>query len=154
LSVAGRPEAFVIGDLADIDDGRGGRLPQLAQVAIQGGNHAADQIVRTIGRRRRTPFRYFDKGTMATIGRTSAVAELPNGWSLRGYPAWVAWLVLHLLYLVGVRNKVSVLINWAWTYFTWDRGPRLILRPETLPHTPHLHADAADPPVVAPSAGA
>ncbi len=145
LSVPGRPNIFAVGDIADIDDGDGGRLPQLAQVAIQGGKHAADQVMRTIERRPRTDFHYFDKGTMATIGRRAAVAELPTGIDLTGAVAWLAWLGLHLVYLLGVRNKVSVVFNWAWNYFTWDRGPRLILRPEELPHTPHPHADGPEP---------
>ena len=84
LSIPGHPDAYAIGDVADIDDGQGGRLPQLAQVAIQGGAHAADQILATIARRPRTPFRYHDKGTMATIGRRAAVAELPVGLNLTG----------------------------------------------------------------------
>ena len=141
LSIPGHPSAFAIGDIADIDDGRGGRLPQLAQVAMQGGVHAADQVLATIGRRPRQPFHYLDKGTMATIGRRAAVAELPVGLDLTGSVAWFAWLLLHLVYLLGVRNRVSVFINWAWNYFTWDRGPRLILRPEVLPHTPHPLSD-------------
>src|SRR5690606_32233697 len=84
----------------------------------------------TIARRPRTPFSYLDKGAMATIGRRAAVAELPGGIRLTGALAWLAWLGLHLLYLLGVRNRVSVVVNWAWNYLTWDRGPRLILRPE------------------------
>jgi NADH:ubiquinone reductase (H+-translocating) len=158
LSIPGFPNAFAVGDVADIDDGHGGRLPQLAQVAIQGGEHAADQVLATIARRPHQPFRYHDKGTMATIGRRAAVAELPRGVRLTGSVAWLAWLVLHLVYLLGVRNRVSVFLNWAWNYLTWDRGPRLILRPEVLPHTPHPLSDgvpsgrgepptpAADPP--------
>ncbi len=141
LSIPGHPDAYAVGDLADIDDGRGGRLPQLAQVAMQGGAHAADQILATIERRPRTPFHYTDKGTMATIGRRAAVAELPGGVELTGPLAWFAWLGLHLVYLLGVRNRLSVFINWAWNYLTWDRGPRLILRPEVLPHTPHPISD-------------
>lgn len=143
LSVPGYPDVYCVGDIADIDDGSGGRLPQLAQVAIQGGRHAAEQVLRTIERRPRADFHYLDKGTMATIGRRAAVADLPIGVRLRGMPAWLAWLLLHLVYLVGVRNRVSVFINWAWNYLTWDRGPRLILRPEALPHTPIPHSDAA-----------
>jgi len=143
LSIPGHPDAYAIGDLADIDDGRGGRLPQLAQVAIQGGAHAAEQILATIGRRPRTSFRYLDKGTMATIGRRAAVAELPGGIKLTGGVAWLAWLGLHLVYLLGVRNRMSVFVNWAWNYLTWDRGPRLILRPEVLPHSPHPISDGA-----------
>lgn len=127
LSIPGHPEAFAIGDIADIDDGTGGRLPQLAQVAMQGGRHAAEQILRTIARQPRTPFRYRDRGTMATIGRKAAVAELATGTMLTGAVAWLAWLGLHLVELLGVRNKVSVLVNWAWNYVTWDRGPRLIV---------------------------
>jgi len=146
LSIPGHPLAFAIGDIADIDDGHGGRLPQLAQVAIQGGHHAAEQILHTIEREPRTDFHYLDKGTMATIGRRAAVAELPRGITLTGGIAWLSWLALHLVYLIGVRNRVSVIINWAWNYFTWDRGPRLILRPEVLPHTPHPHADGPDAP--------
>ena len=135
------PNAFVVGDVADIDDGKGGRLPQLAQVAIQSGRHAADQVLHTIEREPRTSFHYLDKGTMATIGRRAAVAELPGRIKLTGGVAWLAWLGLHLVYLLGVRNRVSVFVNWAWNYLTWDRGPRLILRPEVLPQTPHPHSD-------------
>jgi NADH dehydrogenase len=145
LSIPGFPHAFAVGDVADIADGDGGRLPQLAQVAIQGGRHAAEQVLATIARRPRTDFRYHDKGTMATIGRRAAVAEVPLGKrsvKLTGGIAWLAWLGLHLVYLLGARNRVSVFVNWAWNYFTWDRGPRLILRPETTPHTPHPIADA------------
>ncbi len=144
LSIPGRPDAYAIGDLADIDDGHDGRLPQLAQVAIQGGHHAADQILASIARRPRTPFHYRDKGTMATIGRRAAVAELPVGINLTGPLAWLSWLGLHLVYLIGVRNRVSVVLNWAWNYLTWDRGPRLILRPEVLPHTPHPLSDGLE----------
>jgi NADH dehydrogenase len=133
LSLPTHPGSFAIGDIADVADGRGGHLPQLAQPAIQEGHHVADQIVRSIEGRPRTPFRYVDKGTMATIGRRAAVAELPLGIKLTGRPAWFAWLALHLVYLVGSRNRLSVLLNWAWNYFTWDRGPRLILRPEAPP---------------------
>jgi NADH dehydrogenase len=144
LSVADHPNVFVVGDLSDVDDSAGGRLPQLAQPAIQEGKHAAEQVLHTINRQPRTAFSYFDKGTMATIGRRAAVAELPKGITLTGAPAWLAWLGLHLIYLLGVRNRISVFLNWAWNYFTWDRGPRLILRPEVLPHTPHPHSDSTD----------
>jgi NADH dehydrogenase len=148
LSIGTHPEAFAIGDIADIDDRHGGRLPQLAQVAIQGGRHAAEQVLADIEGRPRTPFAYRDKGTMATIGRRAAVAEIPLPWArprqkvLDGGVAWLAWLGLHLVYLLGVRNRVSVLTNWAWNYLTWDRGPRLILRPEVLPHSVRAEPDA------------
>jgi NADH dehydrogenase len=156
LSIVGHPEAFAIGDIADIDDGHGGRLPQLAQVAIQGGVHAADQVLADLAGRPRTTFRYHDKGTMATIGRRAAVAEIPLPWApgrqkvLDGGIAWLAWLGLHLVYLLGVRNRVSVLTNWAWNYLTWDRGPRLILRPEVLPHSVRVEPDAQPQPPRAP----
>ncbi len=149
LSLADHPEAFAIGDIADIDDGHGGRLPQLAPVAMQGGEHAAEQILADLAGRPRAPFHYRDKGTMATIGRRAAVAEIPGRGGrvhvLEGSVAWLAWLGLHLVELLGVRNRVSVLTNWAWNYLTWDRGPRLILRPEVLPHSPRIEADARPP---------
>jgi NADH dehydrogenase len=129
LRIAGRPEAFAVGDIALVP-GRKGPMPQVAQVAIQSGRHAAREIRRQrLGLPSRR-FHYIDKGTMATIGRRAAVAELPFGIHLQGTIGWFAWLGLHLIYLVGVRNRVSVLTNWAWNYLTWDRGPRLILEPE------------------------
>jgi NADH dehydrogenase len=97
---------------------------------MQSGRHVARQIGRLLDGKGTERFRYRDKGTMATIGRRAAVAELPGGIRLRGGPAWLAWLGLHLVFLVGKRNRLSVLLNWAWNYLTWDRGPRLILRTE------------------------
>ncbi len=76
------------------------------------------------------PFRYFDPGVMATIGRNAAVAELPGGLRFTGRIGWLMWLFLHLMYLVGFRNRLSVFLNWMWSYFTWDRSARLILEPE------------------------
>jgi NADH dehydrogenase len=133
LRIEGHRDAFAIGDIAAIPDGRGGTLPMLAPVAIQSGRHAADEIVRGIHGRKSKPFHYIDKGTMATIGRRAAVAELPLHIRLSGTPAWLAWLGLHLVTLVGFRNRLSVFLNWAWNYLTWDRGPRLILRPDHEP---------------------
>jgi NADH dehydrogenase len=104
-------------------------LPQLAPVAIQQGRHVGEQILRRIGGRPLEPFRYHDKGTMATIGRSAAVAELRGGIRFRGFLAWLAWLGLHLLYLIGFRNRLSVLLNWSWNYLTYDRGTRLIVTP-------------------------
>jgi NADH dehydrogenase len=131
LRLPGHPEAFAIGDIAAAPGkGQGdGPLPQLAPVAMQSGRHAARQIIRLLNGQPTRPFHYVDKGTMATIGRRAAVAELPLRIRLQGTPAWVAWLVLHLITLMGARNRVSVFLNWAWNYFTWDRGPRLILDP-------------------------
>jgi NADH:ubiquinone reductase (H+-translocating) len=126
LRVPGRPGAWAIGDVAAATDRRGEVLPQLAPVAMQSGRHVARQIRRLLEGRPTAPFRYRNKGIMATIGRRAAVAELPGRIHLSGALAWVAWLALHLVTLVGPRNRASVLINWAWNYLTWDRGPRLI----------------------------
>lgn len=127
LSVPGHARVWAVGDVAAPRDHRGdGPLPQLAPVAMQSGAHVARQIGRMLEGRPTQPFRFRDKGTMATIGRRSAVAELPGRIRLRGTAAWFAWLGLHLLYLAGLRNRLSVLLNWAWGYVTWDRGPRLI----------------------------
>lgn len=127
LRVPGRGSAWAIGDVAATRDGHGELLPQLAPVAMQSGRHVARQIRRLLEGRGTEPFRYRDKGTMATIGRRAAVAELPGRIHLRGASAWLAWLGLHLVFLVGKRNRLSVLLNWAWNYLTWDRGPRLVL---------------------------
>jgi NADH dehydrogenase len=125
LRIPGHPEAFAIGDVAAIDqDGR--PLPGVAQVAMQSGKHVAGEIRRALAGRPAKPFRYVDKGSMATIGRRAAVAELPLRIRLSGTLGWWAWLALHLLQLMGFRNRLSVLLNWTWSYFTWDRGPRLI----------------------------
>ncbi|HEY4377266.1 MAG TPA: FAD-dependent oxidoreductase, partial [Acidimicrobiales bacterium] len=133
LRIVDHPEAYAIGDVAAIADpahGSDAVLPQLAPVAIQSGHHVAKQIIRTAAGEPTESFHYVDKGTMATIGRSRAVAELPLGIKLRGTPAWFAWLGLHLVFLAGFRNRISVFVNWAWNYFTWDRGPRLILEPD------------------------
>jgi NADH dehydrogenase len=129
LRIEGRPEAFAIGDIAFIDDEQRGMLPGVAQVAMQSGHHVGRLIEREVVGEgdAAEPFRYRDKGSMATIGRRSAVTELGHGIRLTGTPAWVAWLGLHLVYLMGFRNRVSVFVNWAWNYLTWDRGARLIL---------------------------
>ena len=101
-------------------------------MAIQGGRHAARQIVRRLDGAPTEPFRYRDKGTMATIGRNDAVTELPNGMRLTGFVGWVAWLGLHLVYLVGFRNRANVLLNWAWNYPTYDRHSRIIAARDVL----------------------
>lgn len=128
LTLPGHPEVFAIGDIAAMPSGRAGDapLPQVAQPAIQGGRHVARQIVRRIEGRATEPFRYHDKGTMATIGRLDAVVDFPGGRRLSGPVGWVAWLGLHLVYLMGFRNRVNVFVNWAWNYLTYDRGSRLL----------------------------
>jgi NADH dehydrogenase FAD-containing subunit len=100
---------------------------------MQRGEHVAAQLVATLEGGPTRPFRYVDRGTMATIGRRAAVAELPFGVRLSGTSGWFAWLGLHLVFLVGFRNRASVFLNWAWNHLTWDRGPRLILGPRSHP---------------------
>jgi NADH:quinone reductase (non-electrogenic) len=130
LCVPDHRDVFAVGDLA-ATHGRDGRaLPQVAPVAIQSGRHVARQIARRLQGCPTRPFRYVDRGTMATIGRRSAVADLPLGIRLRGTVAWFAWLALHLVYLIGFRNRFLVLSKWAWNYLRWDWGPRLVLDPE------------------------
>ncbi len=138
LSVPDHPEVFAVGDIALMGDGRrgasGGGLPGVAQVAIQGGRHAGRMIHAQLDGRPSSPFKYFDKGSMATIGRHDAVAELPGGFKLTGVLGWLAWLGLHLLYLIGFRNRVNVLVNWAWNYITYDRGSRIVGEREGADH--------------------
>jgi NADH dehydrogenase len=132
LSIPGHPEVFVVGDLAALtQDGQA--VPGVAQAAIQGGQHAADQIVRAIHREGTTPFRYNDKGSMATIGRNKAVVESGTT-RVWGFAAWLMWAFIHVLFLIGFRNRLFVMLSWAWSYFTFHRGVRLITRrvPPTL----------------------
>ena len=126
LSVTGLPDVFAIGDVAAATDDDGRLLPQVAQPAIQGGKHVARQIERRLGGETTEPFHYVDKGSMATIGRHSAVTELPNGIRVAGFVGWLAWLGLHLVYLMGFRNRISVFVNWCWSYLTYDRANRLL----------------------------
>lgn len=126
LRVPGYPEIIVIGDVAAATKD-GELLPQVAPVAMQSGYYAGGLIADSVAGRPVKEFRYRDKGTMATIGRNAAVAELPFGIHLRGFPAWLAWLVLHLVYIAGVRNRANVMVNWSWSYFTHDRGARLVV---------------------------
>jgi NADH dehydrogenase len=127
LSLAGHREVFVVGDLASSSGRDGQQLPQLAQVAIQGGKRAADNVRRRVEGKSTRPFRYHNHGIMATVGRRSAIAELPGGLRFRGTLGWLAWLGVHLFFLIGFRNRAVVLLNWAWNYATWDRATRVIL---------------------------
>jgi NADH dehydrogenase len=124
LSLPGHPEVFVLGDQAHFDT-PAGPLPGLAPVAMQQGIAAAANIMRDLAQKPRKPFRYLDKGTMAVIGRSFAVTEIGK-LKFAGLFAWLTWLFVHVMYLVGHRNRVIVLINWAWSYFTFKRGARLI----------------------------
>ena len=126
LRVQGSDNVWSIGDAAAIADGSG-FCPQLAPVAIQSGRHCAAQILRLLNGQATQDFRYHDKGIMATIGRRAAVAKLPRVGVIKGTLGWLAWLGLHLWYLVGFRNRLRVLINWTWRYFDWPSGPRLIV---------------------------
>ena len=125
LTIPGTPNVFVIGDLANLagDDGR--PLPGVAQVAIQMGKHAVHNILRAIEHQPLRPFHYHDLGNMATIGRASAIADFGR-FRLSGLLAWLAWLFVHILNLIGFRNRLVVLVQWAWAYFTYQRGIRLI----------------------------
>ena len=128
LRLRGHPEVLVAGDLAAVP-WHDGLLPQVANVAQQEGRHAGRTVARLAAGKPARPFRYRHLGFMATIGRGAAVADLPLKVRLTGFLGWMAWLGLHLVRLVGVRNRLSVLLNWAWSYATFDRGPRLILEP-------------------------
>jgi len=126
LQVPGHPDVYVVGDAAWVER-EGAPLPMMAPVAIQMAETAARNIVRQIAGRAPEPFRYRDPGSLATIGRSAAVAYI-HGLSFTGFPAWVVWLVVHLVQLIGFRNKLLVLINWAWDYFFYDRAVRLITK--------------------------
>ena len=128
LSIPGHPDAFAIGDMSLYRTREGTVLPGLAPVAMQQGTHAADNALRRLDGRPTRAFHYRDRGTMATIGRASAVAVV-GGVQLSGLPAWLAWLVVHIMFLIGFRNRFLVLFEWAWAYLSWQRGARLITRP-------------------------
>ena len=130
LSLPGHPTVFAVGDIVTLTDARGTLVPGVAQGAMQMGRHVARLLERELRDSTRPPaereaFVYHDKGSMATIGRSAAVAEI-GGRKLSGFSAWIAWLVIHLLFLVGFRNKFSVLLQWMYSYFTYKRGARII----------------------------
>jgi NADH:ubiquinone reductase (H+-translocating) len=128
LSIPGHPDAFAIGDMSLYRTQEGTVLPGLAPVAMQQGTHAADNALRRLDGRPTREFHYRDRGTMATIGRASAVAVV-GGVQLSGLPAWLAWLLVHIMFLIGFRNRFLVLFEWAWAYLSWQRGARLITGP-------------------------
>jgi NADH dehydrogenase len=127
LTIPGHPEVQVIGDLANFPHQTREPLPGISPVAMQQGRHAARNVLAMIKGRKPQRFRYWDKGTMATIGRNKAVADL-KFMHLSGLPAWLAWLFVHIVFLVGFRNRLLVLFQWAWAYLTFDKGARLITR--------------------------
>jgi NADH dehydrogenase len=125
LSLPGRPEVFVVGDLAAVVD-RGKPVPGVAQGAIQGGQRAAKNVLATLRGEPRKPFEYWNKGDLATIGRHRAVANFGGRLRFGGTLAWLLWVFVHIMYLAGFRNRLSVLLQWAYSYFTYHRGARLI----------------------------
>jgi NADH dehydrogenase len=127
LNLKTHPEVFVIGDMAYLQGYKGGKetYPGVAQVAIQMGKQAAHNILVQLDRQPAQPFHYFDKGSLATIGRKDAVADI-FGWQLSGWLAWLVWLVVHLYFLVGVRNRLLVMLSWAYNYLTYNLGVRLV----------------------------
>src|SRR5262245_44590674 len=127
LSISGHPEVQIIGDLANFSHQTGEPLPGVSPVAIQQGRHAARNVLAMIKGRKPQRFHYWDKGNIATIGRNKAVADLKFV-HLSGLPAWMAWLFVHIFFLIGFRNRLLVLFQWAWAYFTFDKGARLITR--------------------------
>jgi NADH dehydrogenase len=124
-TIPSHPEVFVLGDAAAFDHQEGGTLPGLCPVAIQMGEYAARAIRSDLAGRPRKPFHYWDKGQLAVIGRGQAVADI---WKLHfgGFIAWLAWIFVHIFFLIGFRNRVMVLLEWAWSYITYSRGARLI----------------------------
>ncbi len=129
-SVPGYPEVFALGDIAALTDANGVVVPGVAQGAMQMGKHVAELIAGELRGEKFSPvgraaFAYHDKGTMATIGRSSAVAVIWNR-KMSGFPAWIAWLGVHLIFLVGFRNRFSVLMQWIYSYFAYKRGARII----------------------------
>ncbi|KXU35640.1 pyridine nucleotide-disulfide oxidoreductase [Cephaloticoccus primus] len=125
LSLPGHPEVFAVGDLVAMTDARDVRVPGVAPAASQMGRHAARQILADLRSKPRQPFTYRDKGSIATIGRSAAVAQIAklrfNGWW-----AWAMWMSVHLFFLIGLRNRVIIFLHWAWAYCTWQRGARII----------------------------
>jgi NADH dehydrogenase len=125
LTVPGHEDIYVIGDLAGLKRENGSPVPGVAPAAIQQGKHAAKNIARTLRGEPRLPFHYVDKGSLATIGRAAAVGDFGRV-KLSGFIAWLAWLVIHIFFLIGFRNRFLVLFEWAWSYLTYERGARLI----------------------------
>jgi len=147
LTIPNHPEVFVIGDLATLKDKYGNPLPGVAPVALQEGRYVAKAITGDLQRSPRQNFHYVDKGSLATIGRAAAIAEFRNI-HISGYFAWLAWLFIHIFFLIGFRNRVIVLIQWAWSYFTYERGARLITGDTTLPGWPNAKPESEPEPAL------
>jgi NADH dehydrogenase len=132
LTIPGHPELFVIGDLAAFLHQDGKPLPGLAAVAIHQGRYVGDAIKRRLQGKAQRPFHYRNKGNLAIIGRNAGIADL-RGWHFAGMPAWLLWLFVHILYLIGFDNKLLVLFQWAWNYLTRKRGAQLITGKDPFP---------------------
>jgi NADH dehydrogenase len=132
MTVAEHPEIFVVGDLSNFSHQTGRPLPGVAQPAIQQGDYAGKTILARLRGKKLPPFHYFDKGNLATIGRGAAVADL-NWLQISGWPAWLIWVFVHLLYIIQFQNRLLVLLQWAWLYITFDRSARLITGKNPLP---------------------
>ncbi|ACY13023.1 NAD(P)/FAD-dependent oxidoreductase [Haliangium ochraceum] len=130
LQIKGEPDIYCVGDMAYLEDEAGKPYPGVIQVARQQSIRAAENILNRLSQVEQEPFQYRDLGTMATIGRRRAVAWLFNKIRLRGILAWLAWVVLHLVMLMGFRNRLNVFVNWMWNYLTYDRSVRIILEPQ------------------------
>jgi NADH:ubiquinone reductase (H+-translocating) len=128
LSVPGHPEVFVVGDLAAAKFKDGKMVPGVAPAAIQMGKFAARQIRRSVAGKPREEFRYWDKGSLATIGRSHAVADFGRV-HISGFFAWLSWLFIHLFFLIGFKNRILVMMEWAWAYITYNHSARLITEP-------------------------
>ena len=138
LSIPGYPEVFVIGDLASLKDENGKPLPGVAPVAMQEGTFVAKTIARDMAGQAREDFKYRDKGSLATIGRAAAIAQFGKV-HISGFVAWLAWLFIHIFFLIGFRNRIIVFIQWAWSYVTYERGARLITGSTELPGWSGMH---------------
>jgi NADH:ubiquinone reductase (H+-translocating) len=147
LNLPDHPEVFVIGDLASLKDEHGNLLPGVAPVAMQQGRYVAETIAGDLQKSRRKNFHYVDKGSLATIGRAAAVAQIGKI-HISGYFAWLAWLFIHIMFLIGFRNRLIVMIQWAWSYLTYERGARLITGDTTLPGWPEKKQEREPEPAI------
>jgi NADH dehydrogenase len=146
LSIPGHSEVFVIGDLVALKDKNGQLVPGVASAAIQEGKAAAQNIANDLQAKARLDFHYVNKGSLATIGRAAAIAEFGKI-HISGFIAWLSWLFVHIFFLIGFRNRILVMIQWAWSYFTYERGAQLITGDQTLPSWSELmkQPDSSEP---------
>jgi NADH dehydrogenase len=144
LSIPGHPHVFVVGDLASLKRENGEPVPGVAPAAIQEGKATARNILRDLKGQPRKNFHYVDKGNLATIGRAAAIAQFGKI-HVSGFVAWLAWLTVHIFFLIGFRNRLIVLIQWAWSYLTFERGARLITGNQTLPGWKELQREEHSP---------